>query len=333
MTILALILSTNFAMALCELPLMRTDQRPEPEARPTEITVSFIVSDILGVDDLNQQIEIDFFVRLIWADPRIAKLKGCRFQRAKVWTPDIYVYNSSNARSRLEQAREQVVVREDGLISYRQRLTGRFSSYHNLEEFPFDSQNFRIVFGPINSDASELFFRIDESESWLADRLNLEGWTVDGISIQSNSNLREVDGRNVSTVTLTISATRNAMYYVLRIMVPLSFVVAMSWFIFWVPPTRFEFQIGLGATSMLTMIAFMLSISGSLPALGYLTVLDKILIWSISLVFLSMTEALISGLLVLTNREKTALKLDRLSRILAPALLALGWSLIWHGII
>ena len=97
--------------------------------------------------------------------------------------------------------------------------------------------------------------------------------------------------------------------------------------------TRFPsgIQIGLGATSMLTAIAFKTAVSASLPPLGYLTALDKILTWAIFLVFLSMTEALVSGLLVLRDREDLALKLDRFFRVAAPLLLVSGWVLFWAG--
>ena len=104
------------------------------------------------------------------------------------------------------------------------------------------------------------------------------------------------------------------------------FVVAMSWAIFWVPPERFEFQIGLGATSMLTTIAFTLSIAGKLPDLGYLTALDKMLIWAVFLVFLTMVEALVTGRLVMNEREQLALAIDRVARFAVPTL-----SACWGG--
>jgi hypothetical protein len=99
----------------------------------------------------------------------------------------------------------------------------------------------------------------------------------------------------------------------------------MSWVIFWIPPSRFEFQIGLGATSMLTIIAFNLAVASQLPQLGYLTILDKILVWAIFLVFLSILEALAAGLLVISDREGAAVRLDKVSRILFPVLLFGIW--------
>ena len=49
---------------------------------------------------------------------------------------------------------------------------------------------------------------------------------------------------------------------------------------------------------MLTAIAFNLAVSARLPSVGYLTTLDKMIIWSIILVFLSIFEALLTGRMV-----------------------------------
>ncbi len=79
-------------------------------------------------------------------------------------------------------------------------------------------------------------------------------------------------------MSLVIDASRNSGYFVFRVLLPFAFVVAMPWVTFWVPPSRFESQIGLGATSMLTIIAFNLAIANTLPRLGYLTTIDLMLI-------------------------------------------------------
>jgi hypothetical protein len=79
---------------------------------------------------------------------------------------------------------------------------------------------------------------------------------------------------------------------------------------------------------MLTAIAFSLAIAQSLPQLGYLTILDKWLIWAVFLVFLSIVEALATGLMVLSDRRAGALRLDKYSRVVFPVLLFCGWAAI-----
>jgi len=326
-TCIGVVLLGAGAVMACTLPTMRTDVAPTPDkGGPVQVDASFVVLDILGVDDVNQQINVDIGAMLAWQDPRLRSLEGCRFPRSQVWVPDIVLQNSSSLRTARNNMRDQVVIGAEGRVSYRQRFFGDISTYHNLRNFPFDSHDFGITFMPVETGAEALKFVPDQANTWLSDRLNISGWHVHDLSLEEHSaKLREV-GQILSMLTLTISAEREVNYYLFRVMLPLFFVVAMSWVIFWVPPSRFEFQIGLGATSMLTVIAFNLAVAGALPPLGYLTVLDQILIWSIAMVFLAIAEALVTGLNVVNGRDARAHRIDRMARVAFPVLLTGGWA-------
>jgi hypothetical protein len=323
--------ATVQASADCALNNIRTDQRPGADGGATQVSVAFVVADLLGVDDVGQQLDIDLIGTFKWRDPRLVGLEGCRFTISEVWFPRVILFNSSDLRVDRTNALDQVAVGEDGNVTYTNRFTGLISSYHDLRQFPFDAHDFEIELGSIEDEIDSLEFVADDDNTWIANRLNIEGWAIQGVSLTSGPTFVREAGLNVSTVILTISAARNPDYYIYRVMALLFFVVAMSWAIFFVPPSRFEFQIGLGATSMLTAIAFSLSIAGHLPRLGYLTILDKILIWAIFLVFLSIVEALISGLMVLNDNEAGAHRVDWYSRIVFPALLLGGWALMIMG--
>ncbi|WP_380052514.1 hypothetical protein ACFE33_09045 [Falsihalocynthiibacter sp. SS001] len=312
----------------CELPIIRTGLRPTPEAGPTEVKVSLVVSDFLGVNDVDQQLDLDIYALFQWTDPRLAANAGCRFGRTEVWFPRIALLNSSNLRALNTNALNQVSVGEGGVVTYRQRFTGEISSYHNLSRFPFDQHEFKVEFAALEADVQELQFIADSENTWIAETLNIEGWFVHGVEIMSGNRTFRDTGEIRSAISLSIFADRNPGYFLYRVMLLLSFVVCMSWAIFWIPPSRFEFQIGLGATSMLTAIAFTLSIASDLPKLGYLTIMDKSLIWAVTLIFLTIVEALIAGLLVLRERENAAIRLDQVSRFVFPALLIGGWYFI-----
>jgi len=321
-------LGAGAAMA-CTLPDLRTDLAPYPQDDgPVRVSAAFVVNDILGVDDVNQSLDVDIGASLRWRDPRLAGLEGCRFARTQVWMPDIVLKNSSNLRNARNNMRDQVVIGAQGEVRYQQRFFGTVSTYHNLRDFPFDRHDFPIAFVALGTDDDMLRFVPDQTGTWISERLNISGWQVNGIELtEESATLREA-GRTLSLLTLTIAAEREVNYYLFRVMLPLFFVVAMSWVIFWVPPSRFEFQIGLGATSMLTVIAFNLAVAGALPPLGYLTVLDQILIWSIIVVFLAIAEALVTGLSVVNGHEARALRIDRIARPVFPLLLLGGWAII-----
>ena len=206
----------------------------------------------------------------------------------------------------------------------------RDSSYHNLSDFPFDSHQFRIDLGAQRDGDQQIAFLADDDNTWISDRLNIEGWIVSDVSLSVQPYYWREGSLDFSVVSLQIDASRNPEFYIYRVLLLLFIVVGMSWVIFWVPPSHFEFQIGIGATSMLTAIAFNLAISSTLPPVGYLTIMDKMVTWAIFLVLLAIIEAVLTGRLVIAGKETEAKRMDRVSRYLFPVVLLGGWAvLIW----
>jgi hypothetical protein len=323
--------SGAMAQEACVPPPMRTDIRP-PGDGPTVVEVTYYVVDFMGVDDANQQIELDIQAMAKWTDTRLAGLVGCRLPLTSVWYPRMYLLNSSNLRRGNTQARDQILIGEEGRVFYLQRLTGTISSYHSLRRFPFDSHDFRIDMALVEHSVDELVLRPGPRGAGISDRLNVEGWSIRGVQLTTAEEAVGDSEVLVPTATLTISADRQATYYIYRVLGLLMLVVAMSWVVFFVPPERVEFQIGLGATAMLTAIAFSLSLASSLPTLGYLTVLDSMLVWAIFLVFLSIVESLVTGNLASRGRQETAVRMDWISRFAFPAMLFAGWGAMLAGV-
>lgn len=320
------------AMACTLPPDLRTDVPPGGLDVPTQVTSSFAIVDFMGVDDENQQIEVDFFLTLRWKDPRLLQNEGCRFAITKVWFPRIRMLNSQALRVAYKNSQNQVSVHQDGTVEYVQRFTGPISSYHNLSNFPFDHHEFTIDFVAVEETNNLIHFIADENNTWIGDRLNIEGWDLGDPRLEvTTHSFQKQAGLSLQKLSLLIDGDRNPEFYLYRLICLLALVVAMSWVIFWVPPSRFEFQIGIGATTMLTAMAFIFAIGSQLPPVGYLTKLDKMVIWSIVLIFLSIVEALVAGRMVLNGREPEALRLDRVSRFSFPALLIGGWTIIVQG--
>jgi hypothetical protein len=92
----------------------------------------------------------------------------------------------------------------------------------------------------------------------------------------------------------------------------------MSWCVFWINPAQYGPQIGLSATSMLTLIAFIFATTNMVPRLGYLTLLDRFIVFSTILVFLALIESLTTIYLVSKEKKELAMRVDLLSRFVFP---------------
>lgn len=126
----------------CALPKMRTDERPGAGGAPTKVTIAMQMLDLDEINDIRQTLTGDFAVILNWTDPRLSALAGCRLPLSKIWSPHILFLNSG----RMFPGRpDQVEVSAGGLVQYLQRYQGTLATYHNLRNFPFDDQTFRIT--------------------------------------------------------------------------------------------------------------------------------------------------------------------------------------------
>ena len=99
----------------------------------------------------------------------------------------------------------------------------------------------------------EAVFELNETFSMVAPDLTIANWSMGEPSFEV------VEGSFVSPAHFQLiyrqEMQRNPSYYIWSVIVPLSFVVAMSWVAFWINPQRVEAQLAVAATSMLSLVA------------------------------------------------------------------------------
>jgi len=308
----------------CSTAKMRVDVRPDTDAA-TPVTVGIRMVDLMRIDDVLQTLTGLFAVRLRWEDPRLVGLEGCELSLDEVWSPQLLFYNSGR---RFATRKEVVHVELGGAVTYLQIYQGTFATYHNLRDFPFDRQRFRISLLPTGYDESQVEFLVDEKFTGRREILNISDWEIGEARGKVGREELPAFGGNYSRFDFELSAQRIASYYVWKVMLPLCLIVAMSWAVFWINPARFGPQIGLSATSMLTLIAFMFATTNMLPKLGYFTTLDFFIAGSTILVFLALAESLTTSYLVSIEREELGLRIDRAARLVFPMVAALAAMLL-----
>lgn len=299
----------------CPPPGYRLDVRPDPRGPPTQIDFGLRVIDVSDINDVNQTITLDMIVRMRWTDPRLLAWAGCKLSIGDIWFPQLALKNSGRMFARWP---ETVSVEKGGEITYLQRVSGTFASYHKLADFPFDSQVISLWVYPLEWSSSKVNFRIDETFTGLGRLLNISDWEITGVV--ANLLEQKIDGFEQvrSGYQLQISAERYLSYYIWKVMIPIALIVVMSWSVFWIYPTEFGTQIGLSATSVLTMVAFIFATTNLLPKLGYFTMLDKYIAGATVMVFVALMQSLITGFLAAKDRETLANRIDIVSRFLFP---------------
>ena len=303
----------------CEFPDSARHSRPGAGQGATEIRVGVYLLDIPKIDDANESYLADIFLRYDWNDARLANGRDmpCTVPLAAVWHPGVLVVN----RRSVERLMDEVVeVQPDGAVRYVQRFYGDFSAPLDLMHFPFDKQKLPITlvarFAPdqLKLVASDTLFDT-------AEQLSNPNWWI-GAPEGTSGEYRVHPGRSIAQLEILFPAERRPGFYIWKLIVPLSFVVFMSWAAFWLSPQNIAPRIGLSATSMLTLIAFRFALGSTLPPIPYLTEFDVFIVGATLLVFAALVEAVATTALWDKERRQLAHRLNHWSKVLFPLVFA-----------
>lgn len=320
------------------VPLPASPRRPAADAGPTRIFVDAWFADISAIDSAEQSFAANLALVLRWSDRRLAHAAAetRTYATDELWHPRWLIANEGGDVRR--SLPEVVDVTPDGQAVYRQRLLGSFSQALDLHRFPFDRATFRIHLVLPGHRPEEFEFVPDPSAVaaglpaavGAADRLTLQDWRVTSFDARPMP-YDVARGFEIAGYVVEFTASRASQHYVLKVMLPLVLIVMMSWAVFWIHPGQVAPQVTIAITSMLTLIAYRFAVGHDVPNLPYLTLLDRFILTSSLLVFLSLFEVLVTTTLAARGREAAALAVDRNARWLFPAAFALVSAAILLG--
>lgn len=293
-----------------------TAARPDPGGKATRVQVGVYVVDVVEIDDARRTFTADAYVILRWKDARLAKPGASRraLPLSAVWHPGALVFNQRNVTRTLP---EVVGVDEGGNVECRQRYQGTFSIHLDLRKFPLDEQTLRVHFVTPGLSPAEIELVADE-RGGRAGEFSILDWAIGEPTTQADP-LIAPDGNQVAGISVTLSARRQAKTYVYSFIIPLTFIVAMSWAPFWMAPENLAPRQGIAVTSMLTVIAYRFVLTAQLPRVAYLTRFDYLLLGCTTLVFLVLVEVVVAHRLMASGQGERARKMDVCARGVFPA--------------
>ena len=291
------------------------------EGRPTEIQTVGAVLDVDRIDSAEQRFTLNFYALFRWTDPRLAHDKKGSVTRklSEVWDPRLTFINTQKYSA---NTRDEVEISPEGQVTYRLHIFGDFSQPLDLRSFPRDTHVFEVPVVAAGYRSDEVVFvPSPQVDSFLADRLSVADWVVS--NMQGRSQLVELTSDlALPGFVFSFEAERRLHHYVIKAIVPLCLIVIMSWVVFWISPDQVPNQLSVAVTTVLTLIAFHIALSGRLPDIPYLTHMDKFLFSSTILVFMALIEVVITSHMASTDRLALAKRIDRTARWLFPALFA-----------
>lgn len=299
-------------------PLSAQNSDQPDEIVDVDVTVFMI--DIDEIDSVKQTFTGSVFFSLKWNDPDLAHSgpDSLNVPLTDNWYPHTQILNQQRL---VDTFPETVEIRPNGDVIFRQRVWGHFSQSLDLEHFPFDKQQLQLRLVNVTFGYRQVRYRVSE-ESGVAESFRIPDWRMTGSDVRAEVFKIDEKSIGVSSVVLTVEVERYTSYFLLKVILPLMLIVAMSWAVFWIDSSLAPSQISIAVTAMLTLIAYRFAIGGMVPRLGFMTSLDYYVMGSTILVFISLMEVIYTARLWQQGREATANRIHWHARWIIPLLYA-----------
>lgn len=252
------------ALGTGKVPIHRDGKYRSPLANPSlggpaTLKVGFVISELRDYQIQNGSFSADFFLSFT-ADKPVPKLHP-------VFTNGHDVTCSS-------------LVDVETFRFY--RCTGTFTSLVDLRDYPFDAQVLDIGLEDAVYGVDTLIFEPDPHRTSLDAGFRISSYGVGSVGANAYKHQYpprfDRDDLYVSHYKFTLGLDRFAQSAAFSVYVPAFIIVLISLIGLWVPAEELEVRSSAGAPMLAAAVLFHYSLIQSLPATGYLTHADKLML-------------------------------------------------------
>lgn len=247
-----------------KVPIHRDGKYRSPLANPTmggpaTVKVGFVISEIRAYSISDGSFSADFFMSFT-SDKPMPKLHP--------------VFTNGH------ETECQTVIDVETFRFY--RCSGSFTSIVDLRDYPFDTQKLDINVEDAVYGVDTLVFVPDPNRTSLDASFRLSGYgvaSVGALALKHQYPARfDRDDLYVSRYKFTLGLDRFAQSAAFSVYVPAFIIVLISLIGLWCPPGELEVRSNAGAPMLAAAVLFHYSLIQSLPATGYLTHADKLML-------------------------------------------------------
>ncbi|XP_015252412.1 PREDICTED: neuronal acetylcholine receptor subunit alpha-10-like [Cyprinodon variegatus] len=253
------------------------------------VTLQITLSQIIDMDERNQILSTYLWVRQVWMDAFLIwrkedydGLDAIRIPSSYVWRPDIVLYNSADDEfsSSMET---NVVLRNDGQVTWDQPAITKSSCSVDVAFFPFDVQQCHLTFGSWthNGNQMDLSNALDSAD--LADFVPNVEWEVLGMPAKKNVILYGCCSDPYPDITFTLHLKRRASFYIFNLLIPCMMISFLAPLGFYLPADSGE-KVSLGVTVLLALTVFQLLVAESMPPSESVPLIGKYYIATMTMV-------------------------------------------------
>jgi len=300
---------------------------------PTNVLIGIKMDQITGADQKAENFGVAATLQMEWNDPALAFSPDecdCQFKQMTVgafekliadkdltW-PEFILFNQQGRRDAQGQT---VVITPTGRTIYYERFSATLQAPDfDFRNFPFDTQQFYIRVRSVLPDEYYTYSELADV-SGLGNQLGEEEWLIEDYQVEAAT----VDGN--AQFSFGFQSSRHLLYYISRVFIPIFIIIVVSWFTFFLKD--YGKRVDVASGNLLVFIAFNWTISGDLPRLGYVTLLDALIVSTFVITGIVVIFNVWLKRLEVTQKESWAQTIDKYSIWLYPVLYVASFLFVW----
>ena len=241
------------------------------------------------------------------------------------WYPQVVLANEAGE---FEKHGSMLRVKPDGTTTLIETVNAIAGTKLDMHRYPFDSQQLEAVFLIHGQDSSEAVF--EPFDGGDPSDVTISQWDVDKVSSSVRSVTSGYHGHNQpsSAFVLRVDVSRQSLFAIRLIVVPLIVIVMLSWAVFWMDRSSLGDRINVSFIGILTAVAYQNVIGDIMPHISYVTLMNGFVNVSFLIMVASVMINLVVGYCDRRGWESRGNRIDYRCRWIFPSVYFLSLTLL-----
>uniref|UniRef100_A0A668W4F8 Uncharacterized protein n=1 Tax=Oreochromis aureus TaxID=47969 RepID=A0A668W4F8_OREAU len=238
---------------------------------PVIVQFEVSMSQLVKVDEVNQIMETNLWLRHIWNDYKLKwnpqDFGGVEFIRVpsnRIWKPDIVLYNNAVGDFQVDD-KTKALLRYNGDVTWIPPAIFKSSCKIDVTYFPFDYQNCTMKFGSWTYDKAKIDLVLIGSTINLKDFWETGEWMIIDAPGYKHDIKYNCCEEIYTDITYSLYIRRLPLFYTINMIIPCLLISFLTVLVFYLPSDCGE-KVTLCISVLLSLTVFLLVITETIPS-------------------------------------------------------------------
>ncbi|RUS74599.1 hypothetical protein EGW08_017641 [Elysia chlorotica] len=250
------------------------DMRIRPSINYTDalnVTFGLALAQIIDVDEKNQVLTTNCWLNQIWTDynlrwdpAKYGGIKKLRLPHDEIWKPDIFLHNNADVSAYTTSLSSNMIVTQDGNVTWFSMFIFRSSCSINVRYFPFDAQNCTMHFASWSYDGYQLNLIRNTDRGDLSNYIPNSEWELIDLTVERTVKTFSCCDEPYLDLHFHLVIKRRPLFYIFNMILPCILITLVALLGFYIPSDSGE-KVTMGITTLLSMTVFMMLVTENMP--------------------------------------------------------------------